>query len=128
MKSVTNLADRGAEPVQKVTAAPVGLELADQRALIPGMAALEAAVAALCTVYAIQGGKSRCWMAITFAYMLALAYFASLITYNVTALFYKALPSRDSRTRLSNLGRRARRTEGPSGHANSALRSYNDLT
>jgi ferrous iron transport protein B len=96
-------------------------------ALIPGMAAREVAVAALGTVYAIEGGKEaaaqigqalaqhwslatalsvlawyifapQCastlavikretggwrYMAITFAYMLALAYLASLLTYNV---------------------------------------------
>ena len=96
-------------------------------ALIPGMAAREVAVAALGTVYAIEGGKEaaeqigqtlasnwslatalallvwyifapQCastlavikretgswwWMAITFGYMLALAYIAALITYNV---------------------------------------------
>jgi ferrous iron transport protein B len=96
-------------------------------ALIPGMAAREVAVAALGTVYAIEGGKEaaaqigqalaqhwslatalavlawyifapQCastlavikretgswkWMAVTFAYMLALAYLASLVTYNV---------------------------------------------
>jgi len=95
--------------------------------LIPGMAAREVAVAALGTVYAIEGGKEaaeqightlaskwslatalallvwyifapQCastlvvikretgswrWMAITFAYMMALAYIASFITYNV---------------------------------------------
>jgi ferrous iron transport protein B len=91
------------------------------------MAAREVAVAALGTVYAIDGGKeatiqigqalsqhwtlatalsllawyifapqcastlavikretgSWTWMAVTFGYMLALAYFASLITYNI---------------------------------------------
>jgi ferrous iron transport protein B len=96
-------------------------------ALIPGMAAREVAVAALGTVYAIEGGKEaaeqigqmlatkwslatalsllawyifapQCastlavirretgswkWMAITFAYMFALAYAASLATYNI---------------------------------------------
>ena len=96
-------------------------------ALIPGMAAREVAVAALGTVYSIEGGKEaaeqigtvlatkwslatalsllawyifapQCastlavikretggwrWMWITFFYMLALAYVASLITYNI---------------------------------------------
>jgi ABC-type sugar transport system ATPase subunit len=96
-------------------------------ALIPGMAAREVAVAALGTVYAIEGGKEaaeqigqvlatkwslatalsllawyifapQCastlavirretgswkWMAVTFAYMLALAYAASLATYSI---------------------------------------------
>ena len=99
-------------------------------ALIRGMAAREVAVAALGTVYAIQGGKeaaqqvgqalvskwslataltllvwyifapqcastlavirretgSNRWMATTFAYMLALAYLASLVTYKVAIL------------------------------------------
>src|SRR6202035_3630023 len=96
-------------------------------ALSPGMAAREVAVAALGTVYAIEGGKEaadqigqvlaanwsvatalsllvwyifapQCastlavirreaggwkWMAVTFAYMLALAYVGSLITYTI---------------------------------------------
>src|ERR1700692_2493612 len=107
--------------------APVGFSWQIAVALIPGMAAREVAVAALGTVYAIEGGKEaaeqigqvlatkwslatalsllawyifapQCastlavirretgswkWMAITFAYMLALAYVASLVTYNV---------------------------------------------
>jgi ferrous iron transport protein B len=107
--------------------APVGFNWQISVALIPGMAAREVAVAALGTVYSIEGGAEaatqigaalankwtlatalsmlawyifapQCastlavikretgswkWMAITFAYMLALAYFASLITYNV---------------------------------------------
>jgi ferrous iron transport protein B len=106
--------------------APVGFNWQIAVALIPGMAAREVAVAALGTVYAIEGGKEaadrigqvlatkwslatalsllvwyifapQCastlavirretgswkWMAITFAYMLALAYAASLLTYN----------------------------------------------
>ena len=105
--------------------APVGFNWQIAVALIPGMAAREVAVAALGTVYAIEGGKeaadqigqllatqwslatalsllawyifapqcastlavirretgSWTWMAITFAYMLALAYLASLATY-----------------------------------------------
>jgi ferrous iron transport protein B len=107
--------------------APVGFNWQINVALIPGMAAREVAVAALGTVYSIEGGKEatdqighalasqwtlatalsilvwyifapQCastlavikretgtwrWMAFTFAYMLALAYLASLITYNV---------------------------------------------
>ncbi len=107
--------------------APVGFNWQISVALVPGMAAREVAVAALGTVYAIEGGKGaaeqightlanqwslptalallvwyifapQCastlavirretgswrWMAITFTYMLALAYLASLITYNV---------------------------------------------
>ena len=107
--------------------APVGFNWQISVALIPGMAAREVAVAALGTVYAIQGGKEaaqqighvlagqwslatalsllvwyifapQCastlavikretgswkWMAITFGYMLALAYLGSLLTYNV---------------------------------------------
>jgi ferrous iron transport protein B len=107
--------------------APVGFNWQISVALIPGMAAREVAVAALGTVYSIEGGKEaaeqigqvlankwtlatalsmlawyifapQCastlavikretgswkWMAVTFAYMLALAYVASLITYNV---------------------------------------------
>jgi ferrous iron transport protein B len=109
--------------------APVGFNWQISVALIPGMAAREVAVAALGTVYAIEGGKEaaeqigqalaskwslatalsllawyifapQCastlavirretgswhWMAVTFGYMLALAYLASLITYNVAA-------------------------------------------
>jgi len=107
--------------------APLGFNWQIVVALIPGMAAREVAVAALGTVYAIEGGKeaadqigqvlatkwslatalsllawyifapqcastlavirretgSTKWMAITFAYMFALAYAASLVTYNV---------------------------------------------
>ncbi len=107
--------------------APLGFNWQIAVALIPGMAAREVAVAALGTVYAIEGGKeaadqigqvlatkwslatalsllawyifapqcastlavirretgSSKWMAITFAYMLALAYAASLVTYQV---------------------------------------------
>lgn len=107
--------------------APVGFNWQIAVALIPGMAAREVAVAALGTVYAIEGGKEaaeqigqvlatkwslatalsmlawyifapQCastlavirretgswgWMAATFAYMLVLAYAASLVTYNV---------------------------------------------
>jgi ferrous iron transport protein B len=106
---------------------PIGFNWQIAVALIPGMAAREVAVAALGTVYAIQGGKEaadqigqvlatkwslatalsllawyifapQCastlavirretgswkWMAVTFAYMLALAYAASLATYNI---------------------------------------------
>ncbi|WJR76952.1 ferrous iron transporter B [Bradyrhizobium sp. NP1] len=107
--------------------APLGFNWQIAVALIPGMAAREVAVAALGTVYAIEGGKEaaeqigavlatkwslatalsllawyifapQCastlavirretgswkWMAATFAYMLALAYAASLATYNI---------------------------------------------
>ena len=107
--------------------APVGFNWQIAVALIPGMAAREVAVAALGTVYAIEGGKEaadqigqvlatkwslatalsllawyifapQCastlavirretgswkWMAITFGYMLALAYAASFATYNI---------------------------------------------
>jgi len=107
--------------------APVGFNWQINVALIPGMAAREVAVAALGTVYAIEGGKEaaeqigqalaskwslatalsvlvwyifapQCaatlavirretgswrWMAITFAYMLTLAYLASFVTYNI---------------------------------------------
>ncbi|RXG89819.1 ferrous iron transporter B [Bradyrhizobium zhanjiangense] len=106
--------------------APVGFNWQIAVALIPGMAAREVAVAALGTVYAIEGGKeaaeqigqvlatkwslatalsmlawyifapqcastlavirretgSWAWMAVTFTYMLVLAYAASLVTYN----------------------------------------------
>jgi len=107
--------------------APVGFNWQLAVALIPGMAAREVAVAALGTVYAIEGGKEaaeqigqilatkwslatalsvlawyifapQCastlavirretgswkWMAVTFGYMLALAYAVSLATYNI---------------------------------------------
>jgi ferrous iron transport protein B len=107
--------------------APLGFNWQIAVALIPGMAAREVAVAALGTVYAIEGGKeaadqigqllatkwslatalsllawyifapqcastlavirretgSSKWMVITFAYMLALAYVASLATYQI---------------------------------------------
>jgi ferrous iron transport protein B len=107
--------------------APLGFNWQIVVALIPGMAAREVAVAALGTVYAIEGGKEaaaqigqvlatkwslatalsllawyifapQCastlavirretgswkYMALTFAYMLALAYLASLATYNI---------------------------------------------
>ena len=107
--------------------APLGFNWQINVALIPGMAAREVAVAALGTVYSIEGGKEaseqighalahqwtlatalsilvwyifapQCastlavikretgswkWMAVTFGYMLALAYAASLITYSI---------------------------------------------
>jgi len=113
------------EPVTKA----IGFNWQINVALIPGMAAREVAVAALGTVYAIEGGKENAaqigqtlaqhwslatalavlawyifapqcastlavikretgswkWMAVTFGYMLALAYIAALITYNVAA-------------------------------------------
>ncbi len=109
--------------------APLGFNWQISVALVPGMAAREVAVAALGTVYAIQGGGEvaeqighvlaqnwslatalsllvwyifapQCastlavikretggwkWMWVTFGYMLALAYAASLITYQVAA-------------------------------------------
>ena len=108
---------------------PVGFNWQIAVALIPGMAAREVAVAALGTVYAIEGGKEaaeqigqvlatkwslatalsmlawyifapQCastlavirretgswrYMALTFGYMFALAYAASLATYNIAA-------------------------------------------
>lgn len=110
---------------------PIGFNWQISVALIPGMAAREVAVAALGTVYSIQGGGEaareighvlaqnwslgtalsmlvwyifapQCastlavirretgswrWMAITFAYMLALAYVASFVTYHVAVAF-----------------------------------------
>jgi ferrous iron transport protein B len=107
--------------------APLGFNWQISVALIPGMAAREVAVAALGTVYAIEGGKEaaaqigqtlagkwslatalavlawyifapQCastlavirretgswrWMAVTFGYMLALAYAAAFVTYHV---------------------------------------------
>jgi ferrous iron transport protein B len=121
--SLAALIGRWIEPIL----APVGFNWQISVALVPGMAAREVAVAALGTVYAIEGGKDaaeqigqtlagkwslatalallvwyifapQCastlavikretgswrWMAITFAYMLALAYAASFITYNI---------------------------------------------
>jgi ferrous iron transport protein B len=121
--SLAALIGRWIEPIL----APVGFNWQISVALVPGMAAREVAVAALGTVYAIEGGKDaaeqigqmlaskwslatalallvwyifapQCastlavikretgswrWMAITFAYMLVLAYAASFITYNV---------------------------------------------
>ncbi len=107
--------------------APLGFNWQIAVALIPGMAAREVAVAALGTVYAIEGGKEaadkigevlasnwslataisllvwfifapQCastlavirretgswkWMAVTFGYMLALAYVGSFLAYNL---------------------------------------------
>ena len=107
--------------------APLGFNWQITVALIPGMAAREVAVAALGTVYAIQGGKDaaeqigqvlasnwslatalsllvwyifapQCastlavirretgswkWMAVTFSYMLVLAYIGSFLAYNI---------------------------------------------
>jgi ferrous iron transport protein B len=121
--SLAAMIGRWIEPVL----APVGFNWQISVALVPGMAAREVAVAALGTVYAIEGGKEaaeqigqalagqwslatalallvwyifapQCastlavirretgswrWMAITFAYMLALAYAAAFVTYNV---------------------------------------------
>jgi ferrous iron transport protein B len=111
--------------------APLGFNWQIAVALIPGMAAREVAVAALGTVYAIEGGKeaadqigqvladkwslatalsllawyifapqcastlavirretgSARWMVVTFLYMLALAYMASLLTFNLARAF-----------------------------------------
>jgi len=111
--------------------APIGFNWQISVALVPGMAAREVAVAALGTVYAIQGGKEaaqqigqtlaqnwsiatalallvwyifapQCastlavikretgswrWMAITFGYMLSLAYIAAFITYHAAVAF-----------------------------------------
>ena len=121
--SLAAIIGRFIEPVL----APLGFNWQIAVALIPGMAAREVAVAALGTVYSIEGGKEaaeqigqvlatkwslatalsllawyifapQCastlavikreaggwrWMWITFFYMLALAYAASLITYNI---------------------------------------------
>src|SRR6195256_6651021 len=116
--------------------APLGFNWQIAVALIPGMAAREVAVAALGTVYAIEGGKeatdqigqvlatkwslatalsllawyvfapqcastlavirretgSSKWMVITFGYMLALAYVASLATYQIARALALADP------------------------------------
>jgi ferrous iron transport protein B len=121
--SLAALIGRWIEPLL----APVGFNWQISVALIPGMAAREVAVAALGTVYAIEGGKEaaeqiaqalasqwslatalallvwyifapQCastlaiikretgswrWMAVTFGYMLVLAYGAAYVTYNV---------------------------------------------
>jgi ferrous iron transport protein B len=124
--SLAALIGRWIEPLL----APVGFNWQISVALIPGMAAREVAVAALGTVYAIEGGKEaaeqigqalannwslatalallvwyifapQCastlavikretgswrWMAITFGYMLVLAYVAAFVTYNVAVV------------------------------------------
>ncbi|MBI3702270.1 MAG: ferrous iron transporter B [Rhizobiales bacterium] len=121
--SLAAMIGRWIEPVL----APVGFNWQISVALVPGMAAREVAVAALGTVYAIEGGKEaadqigqalagkwslatalallvwyifapQCastlavikretgswqWMAVTFGYMLALAYAAAFVTYNI---------------------------------------------
>jgi ferrous iron transport protein B len=121
--SLAAMIGRALEPVT----APIGFNWQINVALIPGMAAREVAVAALGTVYAIEGGQEaaeqigqrlaeswslatalallawyifapQCastlavikretgswrWMWITALYMLALAYLASLLTYNI---------------------------------------------
>jgi len=121
--SLAAMIGHGIEPLL----APLGFNWQISVALVPGMAAREVAVAALGTVYAIQGGEEasqqighvlatqwslatalsllvwyifapQCaatlavikretgswrWMAVTFGYMLTLAYLAALITYNV---------------------------------------------
>jgi ferrous iron transport protein B len=110
---------------------PLGFNWQIAVALIPGMAAREVSVAALGTVYAIEGGKEaaeqigqvlaskwslatalsmlawfifapQCastlavirretgswhWMAVTFVYMMTLAYLASLLTYQLARGF-----------------------------------------
>ncbi|MBN8959848.1 MAG: ferrous iron transporter B [Rhizobiales bacterium] len=125
--SLAAIIGRFIEPVL----APLGFNWQIAVALIPGMAAREVAVAALGTVYSIEGGKEaaeqigqvlatkwslatalsllawyifapQCastlavikretggwrWMWITFFYMLALAYAASLVTYNIARSF-----------------------------------------
>src|SRR4051812_12485900 len=125
--SLAAIIGRALEPLL----APLGFNWQIAVALIPGMAAREVAVAALGTVYAIEGGKeaaeqigqvlatkwslatalsmlawyifapqcastlavirretgSWTWMAVTFFYMLVLAYAASLLTYNVAVAF-----------------------------------------
>lgn len=125
--SLASIIGHAVEPVL----APLGFNWQIAVALIPGMAAREVAVAALGTVYAIEGGKEaaeqigqvlaskwslatalsllawfvfapQCastlavikretgswrWMGVTFIYMFALAYIASLITYNVAVAF-----------------------------------------
>jgi ferrous iron transport protein B len=121
--SLAALIGHAIEPVL----APIGFNWQIAVALIPGMAAREVAVAALGTVYSIEGGKEaaeqigqalagkwslatalamlawyifapQCastlamirretaswkWMAVTFVYMLTLAYGAAFLTYNV---------------------------------------------
>lgn len=121
--SLAAMIGRALEPLL----APLGFNWQIAVALIPGMAAREVAVAALGTVYAIEGGKeaadqiglvlaekwslatalsflvwfifapqcastlavirretgSARWMVATFIYMFALAYVASLLTYNL---------------------------------------------
>ncbi|MEH2481752.1 ferrous iron transport protein B [Nitrobacteraceae bacterium AZCC 2146] len=125
--SLAAMIGHGLEPLL----APLGFNWQIAVALIPGMAAREVAVAALGTVYAIEGGKeaadqigqvladkwslatalsvlvwfifapqcastlavirretgSARWMVITFVYMFALAYVASLLTYNIARAF-----------------------------------------
>jgi len=125
--SLAAIIGRAIEPIL----APLGFNWQIAVALIPGMAAREVAVAALGTVYAIEGGDEaadqighvlaanwsiatalsllawyifapQCastlavirretgswkWMAVTFAYMLVLAYVASLLTYNIARAF-----------------------------------------
>ena len=115
--------------------APIGFNWQINVALIPGMAAREVAVAALGTVYSIEGGKEaaeqigqalaqqwslatalsllvwyifapQCastlavikretgswqWMAVTFGYMLSLAYVASFVTYNIAVALRRRL-------------------------------------
>ncbi|NVO14157.1 MAG: ferrous iron transporter B [Rhodoplanes sp.] len=121
--SLAAILGRAIEPLT----APIGFDWHINVALIPGMAAREVAVAALGTVYAIEGGKEasdqiglvlaqswslatalallawyifapQCastlavirretggwhWMAVSFAYMIVLAYAGAFLTYNI---------------------------------------------
>jgi ferrous iron transport protein B len=121
--SLAAILGRALEPLTR----PIGFDWHINVALIPGMAAREVAVAALGTVYAIEGGKEatdqigqvlaqswslatalallawyvfapQCastlavirretgswhWMAVSFAYMIVLAYAAAFLTYNI---------------------------------------------
>src|SRR3982075_4191163 len=143
--------------------APLGFNWQIVVALIPGMAAREVAVAALGTVYAIEGGKeaadqigqllapkwslatalsllvwyifapqcastlavirretgSWSWMAITFAYMFALAYVASLATYNIAVALGAGSPG-------SSAGRGKRAQRLTVDRSRMALRSARD--
>ncbi|CAL8969592.1 Fe(2+) transporter FeoB [Rhodoplanes serenus] len=124
--SLAAIIGRALEPIT----APIGFDWHINIALVPGLAAREVAVAALATVYAIEGGKEateqigqalaqswslatalallawyvfapQCastlavirretggwrWMAVSFAYMMALAYAAAFVTYNVARM------------------------------------------
>ena len=146
--SLAAMIGRWIEPIL----APVGFNWQISVALVPGMAAREVAVAALGTVYAIEGGKDvaaqigqtlagqwslatalallvwyifapQCastlavikretgswrWMAITFGYMLALAYVASLATWLIS--WWRSAPAGGiltARQANSSVGRRS---------------------